>query len=637
MRKNTHLITILLFTLISTLAKANSIDTAMINKMNGSMSTLCYSNPALALDSTRIIASLSKKVGYKKGEAIAYGTSGIIYDMYGVQDSAIYYFDKSGKLLSEIGDVDKYNANQINKASIYLGSGNLYNALKLGTEALDAFKKSNNPKGILMANMVIGTAFGYSDNLTEAINRFKIAHKIADSLGDDNRTALSLTQIATTYTHMQKHDSALYFYRQAEQYYSTEDLYNLINLYTYYAEVFVNLDQQDSAKYYFEKSLELNENFGDSQSVASCYTGLSKVYYAEGDYQKAEAYASKALDIIERFEQVFIEEVLYQSLYKIYLAEDNSKKAGEFFDKYLAIRDSTRAKAIVSKLQEFEFKYNLEKAEKENETLISQNSAIEKVNVQQKIIIALALTLMIIASVMVFNINKQRKKATLSKEALSKLLTIISHDFRSPLTTLKGFIGVAKSGALTPEESTMMFGKLEQNIDNTLDLVENLLLWSKENVNQLEPNFTEFDIEDVIDKNIELYNAAASFKKTTISKNVTGDGNIYADKEMMTTVIRNLLSNAIKFTDGGNITINVTAYEKTITISVTDSGKGMTNEQLAQLFTNPKTERGTKNEKGTGLGLMISYEFVKKHNSTINVTSEVGKGSTFSFTLNLAV
>ncbi len=135
---------------------------------------------------------------------------------------------------------------------------------------------------------------------------------------------------------------------------------------------------------------------------------------------------------------------------------------------------------------------------------------------------------------------------------------------------------------------------------------------------------------------IEAVHSNAMVKKITINSLTPGSLSVFADPDMLKTVLRNLLSNAIKFTKpGGVIEIAATTSRENITITVSDNGTGMSQETLKKLFdiTQIVTTRGTANENGTGLGLLLCKEFVLKHGGFIWAESEEGKGSTFTFTL----
>ena len=146
----------------------------------------------------------------------------------------------------------------------------------------------------------------------------------------------------------------------------------------------------------------------------------------------------------------------------------------------------------------------------------------------------------------------------------------------------------------------------------------------------------KIDVQKLVSENISLLKANADTKKIKLNSEIRENTFAFADKTMVKTIIRNLISNAIKFTEtGGNIELNSREDTEYVEISVKDTGIGIAKEDIHKLFQIDEefTYRGTANEKGTGLGLILCKEFVEKNGGKIQVESELGKGSIFRFTL----
>ena len=144
------------------------------------------------------------------------------------------------------------------------------------------------------------------------------------------------------------------------------------------------------------------------------------------------------------------------------------------------------------------------------------------------------------------------------------------------------------------------------------------------------------DLPSMVHEVTDLLSAPARHKSLTISKEIPSDAPVFADKAMISTILRNLVSNSIKFTPhGGKITISAMNQETHTEISVSDNGVGIAKEVLENIFMldSKNITQGTEREKGSGLGLILCKEFVEKHGGKIGVESEIGKGSKFYFTL----
>ena len=167
-------------------------------------------------------------------------------------------------------------------------------------------------------------------------------------------------------------------------------------------------------------------------------------------------------------------------------------------------------------------------------------------------------------------------------------------------------------------------------------LLENLLEWSRSQTGRLEMTPSDIEIAELVDDNIDLIYNNASNKKLELNNRIDKKVKAYADSNMTNTIIRNLLSNAIKYTaTGGKIEITSKIENNYVEVTVSDTGVGIKEENIGKLFRIDEnfSTKGTNDETGTGLGLILCKEFVKKNGGDIWVTSKLGKGSNFTFKL----
>lgn len=219
-----------------------------------------------------------------------------------------------------------------------------------------------------------------------------------------------------------------------------------------------------------------------------------------------------------------------------------------------------------------------------------------------------------------------------------KFFSIIAHDLKSPFN---GIIGFSNLLAIQIQENNYEgieeYARVIQDSSlRAMELLENLMEWSRSQTGRMEFNPEFVEIVALINEVSKLLNDTAQQKSISISMELPQKIIVSADKAMITTVLRNLISNAVKFTNpGGKIVISAVQKPDELLVTICDNGVGMKNEVVEKLFhidTNLSTT-GTKNETGTGLGLILCAEFVKKHGGKIWVESEVGKGSKFHFTI----
>ena len=225
--------------------------------------------------------------------------------------------------------------------------------------------------------------------------------------------------------------------------------------------------------------------------------------------------------------------------------------------------------------------------------------------------------------------------------AKNKLFSIMGHDLRNPIGNMSNLSELLlKNLKKYPEEKIIRYLELiQQTGESSLQLLENLLLWSRAQQGTIAVNPTKENLFDLAEQTIAITSAEANRKRIKIVNKIPREDTAYADKNMIFTVLRNLLANAIKYTEkGGKIELISKKSKSEIIIYVSDNGVGMDSKVMSGLFHPAGTAsmEGTAKEKGTGLGLAICYEFIKANHGNLNVKSAPDKGSTFSFSLPLA-
>ncbi len=234
--------------------------------------------------------------------------------------------------------------------------------------------------------------------------------------------------------------------------------------------------------------------------------------------------------------------------------------------------------------------------------------------------------------------NKSRELTDLNK-LKDKLLSVVSHDFRSPLHSLRGALALFLKGALSNEEMKILAENIVEKLDNTYSLLENLLSWAKSQMQGLKVYKKEIDLKIITQDCIQLLGPIADRKMIRIINKINKPVIAFADNEMIKLVIRNLISNAIKFTDaGGEIKIEAKKYDNDIIISIHDTGLGISNEKQEKIFNMENvTTEGTDHETGIGLGLLLCKDFVERNDGNLWFESELGKGSIFYFNLPVKI
>ncbi len=275
-----------------------------------------------------------------------------------------------------------------------------------------------------------------------------------------------------------------------------------------------------------------------------------------------------------------------------------------------------------------------------------------------KLIIVLSSLIILIASISIFYYNTSRRLKTESYKRLEiqqelmksetnlkeanatkdQFYSIIAHDLRNPLSVILGFteLIIMDEKNKNKEENREFLIIIKETILHTANLLNNLLTWSRSQLGDIEFRPEVYRLTQLINDNIAFVKGQATQKNITIHSHIVPECTIFGDVNMVNTIIRNLLSNAIKFTpDSGEVNIKADMTATFCEVSISDNGIGISPSDQSNLFDSATkfTSEGTNAEKGTGLGFLLSKEFIEKHGGSIFVKSELGKGSTFTFTL----
>jgi len=235
-------------------------------------------------------------------------------------------------------------------------------------------------------------------------------------------------------------------------------------------------------------------------------------------------------------------------------------------------------------------------------------------------------------------LRKSEKNLMELNATKDKFFSIISHDLKNPFSSLLSIseLMVESFEDTEEEDHRSGFKKINQSVKHLLDLLENLLTWSRSQRGRIKYDPVRFNLSSLIQENVNLHKLLAERKGILLLSPDQNEVFAYGDRDMINSVIRNLMTNAVKFTDRDKrVEVKVEAREQKIEVSIVDEGIGMTQENLGKLFRIDEKFKstGTAGEKGTGLGLIICREFVEKNGGEITVRSKPGEGSTFSFTI----
>ena len=236
-------------------------------------------------------------------------------------------------------------------------------------------------------------------------------------------------------------------------------------------------------------------------------------------------------------------------------------------------------------------------------------------------------------------ILQQRDELQATVEARDKMYSVIAHDLRSPIGTLKmvfNMLSINLTADQIGEDSFEMISMGNNITESTFMLLDNLLKWTKSQTGRMISVFQEVDISEVVVFASKMSDLVAQVKSISVEYDIPGPISVNCDVDMVKTIMRNLMSNAIKYSqEGGKIVVAVSETPTHAAISVRDNGIGIKEEDIPKLL-NPETHYttyGTKNEEGSGLGLQLVQDLTHRNGGSLTIESKEGEGSTFTFTI----
>jgi len=222
-------------------------------------------------------------------------------------------------------------------------------------------------------------------------------------------------------------------------------------------------------------------------------------------------------------------------------------------------------------------------------------------------------------------------------ETQKTVISILAHDVRNPLASIKSIIEFKQSDILDAGDATEMIEMVSDQLDNTINMVYNVVRWGELQMKFARFNYTDFNLHELVESVFTSESLNAYAKNNTMVNNVFIETLVNSDMQAVEFVLRNLVSNANKYMQNGFITVNMTYVDKHMVIEVTDTGVGMTSERAEKLLSSTKNDHkstlGTNNEKGSGLGLLLVREFIDRLNGKITVKSAPGKGTSFKMVI----
>lgn len=468
--------------------------------------------------------------------------------------------------------------------------------------------KANEPDALYVEyHRLNGVLSFFEQDYTRALKNYKQALVVLENNNDQIEVSISYGNIAEVYETMNKLDSALYFYNKAITIQEKEEFWSgLIFLNYGLGKIHEKKGSYSVAIPYYEQSIALMNKVGEKREMPYVLELLANVYATKNEFEKAYLY------------QTWLTQI------KDSLSTSEKQKGYE---------------ELKIKFEVNQAEYNIQLLRKENSMKSIELSNKHDVIILQKALILLVLLGIVLSSLFTYVFFKNQKQLKIANQTKDKLFSIIGHDLRGPIGSLRQLTGLLLDLDEEADNFKMYIPPMHKTIGSAYELLDDLLAWAQTQGGSLVVNLEEFPISSIVQNTIDLLDNSADQKKVKIISLVDEKIIVRADIKMITAVVRNLTANAIKFSfQNSEIVISSSIETNFVKISVTDNGVGIKKEDLAKVL-NPNifySSYGTKNENGTGLGLMVVQEFVKINNGLVELTSTEGHGSTFAFTVPIS-
>ncbi len=565
---------------------------------------------------------------------------------------------------------------------------NTDSALICANTALSFSKASNNSMLEAGSYVAIGQSYDYVNQQIIALENFLQAKNIYTTIKSDSGLAVTFYSIGEMYNTLRELQmSRYYFHKSLALFASLKDEIQMANLYGSLGNNFFRGGMYDSAQYYNQLGLVIGRKENNDYILQDILGNMADVLIEQHKLDEADVYLKEAnhyafiqgnhygiaygknqlakialqrkdyATAIELADEISaigrglkMDDLLMDASemkYKVFKEMSNADSALLYLERYNTLADTLTGKRKYLALDSLLNMYHMGKTQKEVELL-------KQTNKSNTILLFSCCAALLLAGGLLFSIysrSTERKELnnTLQQQAdklqnlnqlKDKMFSIIGHDLRGPVSSLKSLVDFMKSNSLSDTDSAMIVKELRQSVNSVDMLLENLLVWAKM---QMDGNIISkperLMIDDLVDEAIQLYQKPASLKNIHLTYKVERAVTALADRNYLSLILRNLVNNAIKFTPtNGKVLIEVLELEKKIKLCVEDNGIGMSKEEIDKLFNleKPFTKRGTMDEKGSGLGLLFVKEYTERCGGIFSITSEKDKGSRFCITLNKA-
>lgn len=642
-------------------------------------SDLFYTNPKEVIDYSHKALRLSKKIAYPTGMVEAHNNLGYTYRVQSETDSALFHYNKG----IEISKVNNYYKGLTNA---HIGLGNTYNQLSKWDEAREEFLKVISLAESKSDSVQMGSAYNNLGN--SYLNRSLFQNALENyqkslSYGDSSIRQTALINIGVVHNMMGNKDLAREYFNKSivyakasnnksylafiyknlgvlekksgnydesilnynlalQHYESISDDFNISEILQNLGNVYLEKKEYPTAIGYYEKSLALQKTINHPSGICYNYLALGLTYNAMGRLSISQEYAKEAKNCSDSLNLLSYKMDAKELLALIFEKQGNLSEALRYQKEFKKLSDTINVINSKENIAELETKYQTTQKEQEINLLSAENEVanlqIQKQQSLKKILIITAIFLAILIAAIYSRYTIKAKANNKLREldtVKSNFFTNISHEFRTPLTLILNPI----SKLLESQKDSEIEDELKlihRNANRLLELTNQLLDLSKLEAGKLDLRVTKGNLKNTIEMVVASFSSLVESKDIDFIVSTENlNQSAYFDTDKLQKIVTNLLSNAVKFTPAGkSIKVFASVIKDDFKISVKDSGPGIREDELYQIFNRfHQNKELASSFGGTGVGLTLTKELVNLHHGVIIVNSKLGDGAEFEVVL----
>ncbi len=616
------------------------------------------------LDSARVfgqdVLKFAESRKNKGWEASSLRLIGNTYAIQGRFREALKYFTGSHDLLIKLSDKKGMATTYNNIGTVHYELGNFPIALSNLLKGLKIAEEIDDKTNQARLTNNLGNVYIRQKNQEKALEYLLYSLKLKENMGNKRTLPHAYNNVGLVYTNLEKYDLALsHLLKSVEISEGLGDKRSSTRAYSNIGELYGKQGQFLKAREYFNKSIEIKESIGDQEGLISAYLYRGGSYLNTKNYVQAKENCEKSYELAKDMSVLIAKKESCECLSKAWEKLGSSKKALHYYRLSIQAKDSLFNKEKTQEITRQDMQYQFEKQQLADSMAFNKQQAAQELkfvndlNKQQNklnLIVFGGLGLLLIGIVYWRSRQKSMKLAQ-ERNVINRLkqvdqlkdqfLANTSHELRTPLNGIIGLSESLKDGVA---------GKLSARAIDNLDMIVNsgkrlsnlvndILDFSKLKNKDLELSLQPTDVYAVADSVLKVSEFLITGKELRLTNNISKSiVLVEADENRLEQILYNLIGNAIKFTETGNIEVSALEEQGMLSVSISDTGIGIPEEQFDTIFKSFEQADGSTSRTygGTGLGLSVTKQLVELHGGTITVKSEVNKGSVFTFTLPIS-